>query len=137
MEDRRNVQQHIAELLEPFLCDAFTYHSEGARQGWWSDGVMDLRIDQIGRADFRVIGLTWWAEREVNKQWIGPFEVEFYFGAKDSLDFTRTVVRFGWRDKKGNMRSSCSLHPRLREDGRRLQDADWVMALELTPPDGE
>ena len=136
MKDGWNVQQHIAGLLEPFLCEAFTYHSEGARQGWWSDGVMDVRIEQIGSSGFRTIGLTWWAERNVGAQWIGPFEVEYYFDVEDSLEFTRTIVRFGWKDKNGNMRSSCSLHPRLRKDRRQVKDSDWVLAIELTPPKG-
>jgi hypothetical protein len=122
-------------LLEAFLCDSFSYYSKAAKQGWWSDGVMDLRVQRIGKAAFRVIGLTWWSDRKAMNHWVAPFETEFYFDAEGSLDFTRTVVRFGSRDKEGIIRSSCSIHPRLRHEDRPIVDSNWAMAIELTPPE--
>ena len=137
MDDGRNVEQHIARLLEPVLCDAFTYHSEGAKQGWWSDGVFDLRIQRIAQTAFRTIGLTWWAGRNASRQFVAPFEVEFYFDAEDSLGYRKTVVRFGWKDKNGKLRSFCSLHPRLRKDDHEIENSKWGMAIELTPPEDQ
>ncbi len=129
LNDGRDVQQHIATLLEPFLSDAFTYHSEGSKQGWWSDGVTLLQIEAIADTTFRPFGYTWSAGG-----WT-PFEIEFYLAAKTSLRFDRTIVRFGWLDKNGNI-AAASIHPRLRKPGSQISESQWAMAIELTPPTG-
>lgn len=133
-DGKRSVEQEIASWLEYFLCDAFDCDPESARRGWWSDGVMDLRIEQLDNTSFRAIGSTYFGERNVREQWVGPFEVEFYFAARGSLEFVRTIVRFGWKDKKGRIVRSGCLHPRLRSTRRGLRNADWALAIELTPP---
>lgn len=138
LEDGRDVQRRIAGLLEWFLCDAFTYHPEGAKQCWWSDGVIDLRLERISDTAIRASGSTWWAEG-MKGQWIAPFEIEFYFPTVEALDFTRTVVRFGWVDRNGRIirNSSYLVNPDLRTDGRKRKNSDWAMAIELTPPGEE
>ena len=134
LADGRNVEQHIADLLEPFLCDSFTYWPEGSKQGWWSDGVVDLHIERLASTAFVLFGVTWWAGHDVNKQWISPFEIELYFQIEGELDFVRAIVRFGCSDKNGNIvRSSSPIHPRIRNDGRPLPNSNWAMAIELTP----
>jgi hypothetical protein len=135
LEDGRDVQKHIAGLLEWFLCDAFTYYSQGAKQGWWSDGVTDLQLASLSETEIRAIGCTWWGAKNFNEQWIAPFEIDFYFPTVESIDFTRTVVRFGRVDRDGEiMRTASYLHPRLRNGDRNLKNSDWAMAIELTPP---
>ena len=136
--DGRSVEQHIASWLEPFLCDSFAYSPEGAKQGWWSDGVVDLQIDRFAATAFLLWGSAWWAGHDVNKQWVAPFEIEFYFTVEGSLDFSRTIVRFGGADVNGDIvRSSMSLHPRIRNNGQPSKNSHWAMAIELTPPKAE
>lgn len=118
------------------MCDSFAYSSEGAKDGWWSDGILDLHIDHFSATAFLVFGSTWWAGHNVAKQSIGPFEIEFYFNGVGNLDFARTIVRFGLVDENGNIkRSSCSLHPRIRNNGRAIRNSDWAMAIELSLPE--
>ena len=135
MEDERKIELHIADQLEWFLCDAFTYSPVPSQSNWWSDGVFDLRIEQIGDIAFRAIGSTWWADLDVSTEWVGPFEVEFYLTSKRSLEFARQIVRFGLKDRNGNIvRSSDCLHPRVRKPNREPKDSEWALAIELTPP---
>lgn len=97
---------------------------------------MGLRIEHMAPKAFLAFGTTWWAGHDVNKQWIAPFEIEFYFNAVGDLKFARTIVRFGLADDHGNIKhSSCSLHPRARNNGRPLGNSIWAMAIELTPPE--
>jgi hypothetical protein len=131
--DERSTQEHIAGLLERFLCDALKYSPEPSLRRWWSDGVSDLRLDRLSDTALRVIGFTWWSAGDAKTQWEAPFEIEFYFPAEQSIDAARTVVRFGWLEKNGKIkRSASSLHPRLRSGGRELQDSAWAVAIELT-----
>ena len=132
-DENKSIQERLEGLLEWFLCDAFKYSPEGSRRGWWSDGVFGLRLDRLSDTAFRVIGFTWCQEGR-GTLWEAPFEVEFYFSAVESINCARTVVRFGWLDKNGEItRTASSLHLRLRSGGRELNDSAWAMAIELTP----
>ena len=98
--------------------------------------MVDLHIERFTTTAFLLFGSTWWAGHDVNKQWIGPFEIEFYFNVEYGPDFARQIVRFGIADNNGNIvHSSSSLHPRIRHDGQSSPNSDWAMAIELTPPE--
>ncbi|MBP85707.1 MAG: hypothetical protein CMJ64_03165 [Planctomycetaceae bacterium] len=133
-DDGPSVQECLASLLESFLCDAFTYWPHASRQGWWSDGVIELHLERISPTAIRAFGSTYWAGSKSDEFGDGPFEIEFYFVDDHSLGFARTVVRFGWKDKDGIITKSSSIHPRLRKQGRQFRNSEWAMAIELKPP---
>lgn len=118
-EDGRNVEQHIASCLEPFLSDSFTYCSEGLCGDQPRHRTTSPAWSRVNSTAFLVFGMTWWAGHDVTSPSIDPFEIEYYFNNEDERDFARTIVRFGLADNNGQ---------------RPLRDSAWAMAIELKAP---
>ena len=134
-DDGRRIDQHLAFLLEWFLCDALKHSSAGARGGWWSDGVISLQIKRLTPTSFRMTGTTFWAAGKGRNDWVAPFDVEFSFPAIDSVEWTGIIVRFGWLGHDGEIVQSIGcIHPRERWPDKVIRDSEWAMAIELTPP---
>lgn len=123
----------IAGLLEPFLSNAFSECPFPPQREWWSDGVAYLSLEQITNSHIQAVGVTYCASSDSDAQFLGPFEIDFYFDSHVSDAFTRARVRFGAIDRHDKVvQSSLDSTPYTLADRRPKRDSDWAMSIEIT-----
>jgi len=125
-------------LLEAFICECVSYDPTGRMSDWWSDGVIQLRIDQQSGDSFKLTGVTWVGvlankyglAKGVELMGLAPFEIDVKLSLEDR-HFAGCVFRLGLLDARGQ--------PVVGEPGRPVavksrENGEWAMAVELTPP---
>jgi len=127
--DHRPLEEELRSLFEWYICQCLRY---GSLTEWWSDGVIRLEIRQTAPQEFKLLGVTW-----IGCEGVTPLEIDVELDPARSDRFAKTIFRIGALDEEG----------RPKVFGRRLdagglvekrprQNADWAMAVELTPPSG-
>lgn len=123
----RTCEQEVASLLEWFICESVGHDPTGRLKDWWSDGVVELQIDQQSSDSYKLAGVTW-----IGSDGLAPFEIDVKLNPKTDRYFANCVFRLGLLDQSGR--------PAVCEPGRPIeirtrQNRDWAMAVELTPPE--
>ena len=124
------VEQEIRSLLEWYICECLKYGPSNLK-GWWSDGVIRLEILLTANDCFKLLGVTW-----IDSQGVAPFEIDAELDPKDDSKFARTIFRIGTLDEH----NQPMVFDRRIDAGHILQtrpveNPDWAMAVELTPPE--
>ena len=124
------VEQEIAKLLEWYICECLAYGPKEVAD-WWSDGVVQLKIEQTNTDSFKLLGVTW-----IDSQGLAPFEIDVELNPADDHLFARTRFRIGSLDgcgraevRRPRIATECVLEKRPK------RDRDWAMAVELAPPE--
>jgi len=125
----RPIEREICSLLEWYICECLRYGPPHLQE-WWSDGVEGLEISQIAEDAFKLLGVTW-----IGCEGIAPFEIDLKLNASDESHFASTVFRLGTFDDQGLPKLfHHRIAPHSLVQKRPLQNCDWVIAIELTPP---
>ncbi|KLU02015.1 hypothetical protein RISK_005970 [Rhodopirellula islandica] len=114
-------------LLEWFIGECLRYERTGSLTNWWSDGVIELKIDQQSRDSYHLAGVTW-----IGSDGLAPFDIDVKLNPKTDKCFANCIFRLGLLDQFG-LPSLCE--PGRPVEIRTRQNRDWAMALELTPPE--
>jgi hypothetical protein len=122
------VEKAIGELLECYICDCLD-DSGRAPKGWWSDGVISLKIDQRSHQAFNLLGVTW-----IDCFGLAPFQIDVELSPAIDSHFVKTVFRLGTLDSAGS--PTIFTRQALVSEilaARPCRDKDWAVAVELTP----
>ena len=129
IDEDRTVVQEIEGLVEWYICECIPYGPDNLG-GWWSDGVIDLEIDEPATDRFKILGVTW-----IGCHGIAPFEIDVELEPKNDARFARTIFRIGMLDDHGDPKiCDRNLAPQRVLEMRPRYNRDWAMAVELTPP---
>jgi hypothetical protein len=135
VEERYETEARIASELEWWLSGALSRNPVKWNQGWWSDGVVHLVLRRADGLTIVAAGVTIWADADARREFIAPFEAEFYFKSELSHRFKRTIVRFGIREGVNGIYrlpyGSATAYQRVFDE-RPQRDQDWAVAIEIT-----
>lgn len=125
------VLAEISAVLDGFLTGVLrTSGSDGVRS-CWCDGVLCLHVSQPTPTSFCLIGATIWAGAGP-KFYVAPFECDFDFSAPDDREASRIVVRFGKRDRRGDIvRLGYDAAPDSVIASRPKSLSEWAFAVEV------
>ncbi len=128
-------QPELAGAIEFYLCGAFHYDNSAQSRRWWCDGIVELSITELAPIAFLIVVAAYWAPSAHRSSpfYLAPLELELYFHSPGDLDAERTIIRFGYIDRFGDIN-------RVRYDAnaigivqnRPTSNQDWAFAIELS-----
>ena len=127
---RMAAEKEISDLLEWYIGQCLVYAPNSLR-GWWSDGVIHLKVTQTSAGSLKLLGVTW-----IDSHGFAPFEIDVTLNPVDKLQFSKTVFRIGSVDGKHRPKLfPDSMAPARILEMRPRCNQNWAMAVELTPPE--
>ena len=129
--DGQTVEQRIRGLLEGFIGECLSHDPSKRVSGWWSDGVIHLRMEQESDTQFEMLGVTW-----IGCEGTAPFEIDVVMDPTIDEYFAKCIFRLGMLDRRRCPTLCDSRYgPMQVLNMRPRNNGDWAIAVELTPSD--
>ena len=118
----------LCVTIEFYLCGEFQRIDFTRSHGIWCDGVTELSIRKLNRRAFLIAGAAF------SPHHLAPFEIEFHFDRRRDQRPSRTIIRFGERDRDGSIRwHRNDKNAATMVANRPTENRNWAVAVELTP----